>query len=84
MPWKNGYIDTVHPRDEWGIRLAPTGKTVRIMKDKEKGNDVTNFRPLTCLPLMWNIFTEILGDELHDHLESEKLLLEEQKGFQRG
>ena len=33
---------------------------------------------------MWNIFTEILGDELHDHLESEKLLLEEQKGFQRG
>ena len=60
-----------------------TIKTVLIMKDREKGNDVTNFRPITCLPLMWKIFTGILSDELYDHLESKRLLPEEQKGCQR-
>ena len=28
-----------------------TGKAVLIMKDREMGNDVTNFRRITCLPL---------------------------------
>ena len=50
-----------------------------IMKDREKGSDVTNFRPISCLP-MWNVFTEILIDKLYDHLKSEMLLPEEQKG----
>ena len=27
-------------------------KTVLIVKDKDKGNEVTNFRRITCLPLM--------------------------------
>ena len=54
-----------------------TSKTVIIMKDREKGNDVTNFRPITCLPLMQKIFTGMLSDELYDHLESERLLPEE-------
>ena len=40
------------------------------MKDREKGYDVTNFRPIICLPPMWKIFTGILSDELYDHLES--------------
>ena len=37
------------------------GRTVLIMKDKEKTDDLTNFRPIICLPLMWNIFTGILN-----------------------
>ena len=57
-----------------------TGKTVLIMKDREKGNDVTNFKPITCLSLTWKIFTGIPIDELYDYLESERLLPEEQKG----
>ena len=48
-----------------------TSKTIIIMEDREKGNDVTNFRPITCLLLMWKIFTGVLSDELYDHLESE-------------
>ena len=56
-----------------------TGKKVQIMKDREKGNDVTNFRTITCLSLMWKIFIGILSDELYDHLESERLLPDEQK-----
>ena len=50
------------------------------MKDREKGNDVTNYKPITCLSLTWKIFTGIPIDELYDYLESERLLPEEQKG----
>ena len=39
------------------------------MKDREKGNDVKKYRPITCLLLVWKIFTGILSDELYDHLE---------------
>ena len=28
------------------------GRTRLIQKDESKGNDVSNFRPITCLPLM--------------------------------
>ena len=55
-----------------------TSKTVLIMKDREKRNDVTNFRPIT-----WKIFTGILSDELYDHLKSERLLPAEQKRCRR-
>ena len=56
-----------------------TGKTVLITKDREKGNDVTNFRPKTCVRLMWKIFTRLLSKERFDHQENERLLPEEQK-----
>ena len=56
-----------------------TGKTVLISKDREKRNDVTNFRPITCVRLMWKIFTRLLSKERCDHQENERLLPEEQK-----
>ena len=30
------------------------GRIVLCQKDPVKGNCVENFRPITCLPLMWN------------------------------
>ena len=59
------------------------GRTCLILKDAQKGNDVTNFRPITCLPLMWKILTGIVSESLYHHLESEKLLPEEQKGCRK-
>ena len=44
-----------------------TRRTVLIMKGGEKGNVVTNFRPVTCLPLMWEIFIGILCDKLYGY-----------------
>ena len=58
-------------------------KAVKVMKDREKGNGVSSFRPITCFFLMWKIFTRILRDEMYDHVESERLLPEEQKECQR-
>ena len=43
------------------------------------GSIATNFRPITCLPLIWKLLTGILADELYQHLDSKELLPEEQK-----
>ena len=59
------------------------GRTVLILKDKEKGTIVTNFRPITCLPMMWKLLTGILAEELYTHLENSKLLPDEQKGCRK-
>ncbi len=33
------------------------GKTTLIIKDPIKGTAQTNYRPITCLPIMWIILT---------------------------
>ena len=55
------------------------GKTVLILKDPAKGNAVGNYRPIACLNLLWKLKTGIIADKLYQHLETENLLLEEQK-----
>ena len=49
-----------------------------------KRNIVTNYRPITCLPIiMWTLLTGILGDEIYQHLEERNLFPDEQKGCRR-
>ena len=59
------------------------GTTYLIIKDKSKGNDVTNYRPITCLSLLWKLFTGILAEEMYNHLEKNDLLPAEQKGCRK-
>ena len=59
------------------------GRTVLCQKDKSKGNAVDNYRPVSCLPMIWKLLTSIISDQLHDFLEKEKVLPEEQKGCKR-
>ena len=49
---------------EWLTR----GRTVLVVKDKEKRGDVSNFRPITCLPVMWKLFTGVYTGVLADNL----------------
>ena len=56
------------------------GRTVPIQNDKAKGNIASNYRSITCLPLVWKLLTGILADEIYDYLEKKMLLPEEQKG----
>ena len=60
------------------------GRTVLCQNDPRKGNAVENYRPITCLPLMWKLLTGVIAEEMYDYLEQEKLLPEEQKGCRRG
>ena len=47
------------------------------------GNAVTNFCPITCLPIMWKLLTGIISEEMHKHLDEEQLFPDEQKGCRR-
>ena len=53
------------------------------MKDTEKRPIVSNFRPITCLPLMWKLLTSVLADAMYEHLDGKGLLVDEQKGCRR-
>ena len=38
------------------------GRTSLPQKDKIKGNVTSNYRPITCLPLTWNLLTSVIAD----------------------
>ena len=60
------------------------GKNSLLQKDKSAGNVASNYRPITCLPLMWKLLTGAIADQIYVHLDQEKLLPEEQKGCRKG
>ena len=53
-------------------------RTALLQKDKNRGNIGSNYRPITCLPLMWELLSGVIEDQIHGHLDQQKLLLEEQ------
>ena len=60
------------------------GRISLLQKDKSKNNVASNYRPITCLPLMWKLLTGVIADQIYAHLDQEKLLPEEQKGCREG
>ena len=55
-------------------------RTSLLQKDNSKDNVGSNYRPITCLPLMWKLLTGVIADQIYAHLDQEKLFPEEQKG----
>ena len=49
-----------------------------ILKDENKGNKTSNFRPITCIRIMWKVFPSFTFSSYHT--EREKLLPDDQKG----
>ena len=60
------------------------GKTVLCQKDPAKGSAVDNYKPISCLPLMWKLMTGMLAEMMHSHLERDNVLLSEQNGCHKG
>ena len=60
------------------------GRTSLSQKDKSKGNVASTYRPITSLPLMQKLLTDVIADQIYAHLDQEKLLPEEQKGCRKG
>ena len=60
------------------------GMTLLFQKDKSKGNVASNYRPITCLLLIWKLLTSVITDQIYAHLDQEKLLPEEQKACTKG
>ena len=61
-----------------------TSRTVLIQKDPVKCNQASNYRPITCLPMMWKLLTGITREKLYQHLERNELLVDEQKDCKKG
>ena len=59
------------------------GRTSLCQKDPTKGNEVSKFRPISCLPLMWKLMTSTLANNIYVYLEETSLLPSEQKGCRR-
>ena len=60
------------------------GRTSLLQKYKSKGNVASNYRPITCLSLMWKLLAGVIANQIYAHLDQEKLLAEEQKGCRKG
>ena len=56
------------------------GKTTLILKDPSKGTAPNNYRPITCIPMMWKILTAQVREEIYYSITSSGLFPEEQKG----
>ena len=56
------------------------GKRILIQKDPLKGTTLNNYKPMTCLSMMWKILTVQIRKEIYDLLISHGLFPEEQKG----
>ena len=40
-----------------------TGRTVLLLEDKSKENEVSNYRSITCLPIMLKLLTGVAADD---------------------
>ena len=55
-------------------------KTILIQNDPNKGTVQNNYRPITCLSMMWKISAAKVREEIYYSLTSRRLFPKEQKG----
>ena len=56
------------------------GRTSLLQKEKSKGNVASIYRPITCLPLMWKLLTDVIADQIYTHLDQENCDQKSRKG----
>ena len=65
---------------EW----MPKKKTTLIQKDTLKRTAPSNYRPITCLPMMWKILTAQIKDKIYYTFTSRGIFPGEQKETMTG
>ena len=60
------------------------GMTTLTQKDPNKGSPQHNYRPITCLPMMWKILMAQIRKDIYYSLTSSGLFPEEKKGCRKG
>ena len=43
----------------------------------------SNYRPITCLPMMYKLLTGIIAEDLYSHIEDQQLFPDEQKSCKK-
>ena len=84
MPPKNSGSDRKILNDQEELpEWMTSDRTVLCVKDPTKGNVADNFRPITCLPLMWKVMTGIIAESIYGFLQSNMVFPNEQKGCRK-
>ena len=52
-------------RNKYMLTENCKGKTTMIQKDHLKGIAPNNYRPITCLPMMWKILTAQIREKIY-------------------
>ena len=60
--------------------LLTKGRNTLLQKNKSKGYIASNYRPITCLPLIWKLLMGVIASQNYGHLDQKKILPEKQKG----
>ena len=58
-------------------------RTILMQKGKEKGKEASNYRPITCLTLVWKLLTGVIAEKVYGFLDTNFLLPQEHKGCRR-
>ena len=45
------------------------GRTALLQKDRSKGNIAGNYRPITCLPILWKSMLAVIADQTYGHVD---------------
>ena len=76
----NHIFDGERPSPDW----MTFEKIVLCQKDLAKNSATDNYRPISCLLLMWKLMTGMLAEKMYSDLEGENELPSEQKGCSKG
>ncbi|XP_044749653.1 uncharacterized protein LOC123310249 [Coccinella septempunctata] len=89
--WK--YFDSTHKRLAEIFQRALTDPTCipetctlgisHMIPKGAKNGDPTNYRPITCLPVIYKILTGIVTQKIWDHVAKNSILAREQNGCRR-
>lgn len=60
------------------------GITYLLPKTEALDPEPNQYRPITCLPALYKLFTSILTNKIYKHIADNQLMPKEQKGCQRG
>lgn len=54
-----------------------------VMKDPQKGTEVSNYQPIACLPMMPKLMAGIMPEKIYVHLAQNGLQVDEQEDAER-
>ena len=77
------HIDNINSNRDDILKWMTLGRAVLCQKDPSKKNDVDNYRPILCLPLMWKLMIGTVAGSIYDFLDVNDNLPVEQKGCKK-
>ena len=72
-------LNEKHMVPEW----MTLGRTIPNLKNSANSNAADNFRPISCLPLMWKLMTGVIAESMYTFLDENKILPGEKKRCRR-